>query len=58
MLPPDKNIRKRLKSLELHLKEENPILVSAVEGFRQLSRVGYSMGLLAPSESYATQISW
>ena len=58
MLYPDKNIRKRLKSLELHLKEENPILVSAVEGFRQLSRVGYSMGLLAPSESYATQISW
>ena len=58
MLPPDKNIRKRLKSLELHLKQENPVLVSAVEGFRQLSRIGYSMGLLAPSESYATQISW
>ncbi|MFQ5645042.1 MAG: dynamin family protein [Thiogranum sp.] len=58
MFAPDKNIRKRLKSLELHLKEENPVLVSAVEGFRQLSRIGYSTGLLAPSESYATQISW
>ncbi len=58
MFAPDKNIRKRLKSLELHLKEENPVLVSAVEGFRQLSRIGYAMGLLAPSESYATQISW
>ncbi len=58
MFAPDKNIRKRLKSLELHLKEENPVLVSAVEGFRQLSRIGYATGLLAPSESYATQISW
>ncbi len=55
---PDKTIRKRLKSLELHLQEENPILVSAVDGFRQLSRVGYSMGLLGRHESYATQIPW
>lgn len=55
---PDKIIRKRLKSLELHLKEENPILVSAVDGFRQLSRIGYAMGLLDTSESYATQIPW
>ncbi len=58
MRRPDKSIRKRLKSLELHLKEENPILVSAVDGFRQLSRVGYAMGLLDRSESYATRISW
>jgi hypothetical protein len=58
MRRPDKTIRKRLKSLELHLKEENPILVSAVDGFRQLSRVGYAMGLLDRSESYATQIPW
>jgi len=58
MSRPDKHIKNRLKSLELHLKEENPILVSAVDGFRQLSRIGYSMGLLAPNESYATQIPW
>jgi hypothetical protein len=58
MTGPNKTIRKRLKSLELHLQEENPILVSAVDGFRQLSRIGYSMGLLASSESYATQIPW
>ena len=55
---PDKTIRKRLKSLELHLKEENPVLVSAVHGFRKLSRIGYAMGLLDTSESYATQIPW
>ena len=58
MQRPDKTIRKRLKSLELHLKEENPILVSAVHGFRKLSRIGYAMGLLDTSESYATQIPW
>ena len=55
---PDKTIRKRLKSLELHLKEENPVLVSAVDGFRRLSRIGYATGLLDTSESYATQIPW
>ncbi len=55
---PDKTIRKRLKSLELHLQEENPILVSSVDGFRQLSRIGYAMGLLGRHESYATQIPW
>ena len=55
---PDKTIRKRLKSLELHLQEENPILVSTVDGFRQLSRIGYAMGLLNTDESYATQIPW
>ncbi|MGW8311168.1 MAG: dynamin family protein [Thiogranum sp.] len=55
---PDHTIRKRLKSLELHLQEENPILVSAVDGFRQLSRIGYAIGLLDTSESYATQIPW
>jgi len=58
MVGPNKTIRKQLKSLELHLQEENPLLVSAVDGFRQLSRIGYSMGLLASSESYATQIPW
>jgi hypothetical protein len=58
MSGPDKTIRKRLKSLELHLQEENPILVSAVDGFRQLSRIGYATGLLGGHESYATQIPW
>jgi hypothetical protein len=58
MRGPNKTIRKQLKSLELHLQEENPILVSAVDGFRQLSRIGYAMGLLDSNESYATQIPW
>lgn len=58
MSRPDKTIRKRLESLEANLKEENPVLVSAVDGFRKLSRIGYATGLLSSSESYATQIPW
>lgn len=58
MTRPNKTIRDRLKRLERHLEEENPLLVSAVGGFRKLSRIGYSMGLLSTDESYATQIPW
>ncbi|MEE9343774.1 MAG: dynamin family protein [Gammaproteobacteria bacterium] len=52
------SIRKRLKSLEGHLKEENPVLVSVVDGFRRLDKIGYAMGLLDKNDSFATQISW
>ena len=34
------------------------MLVSAIDGFRRLSGIGYATGLLDTSESYATQISW
>ena len=52
------NIKKRLNSLESHLKNENPVLLSAVKSYRQLDRVAYRMGILHKDESYATQISW
>ena len=58
MLGPSKNLNAQLKSLEVHLREENPMLVQVVDGYRKLSRVGYAMGLLTEDESYATQISW
>lgn len=41
-----KTIKQRLKSLELHLNKENPVLVSAVQTYRQLDQVGRSLGLL------------
>ena len=53
-----KTIKQRLKSLELHLKKENPVLVSAVQTYRQLDQVGRSLGLLDSEQSFATQISW
>lgn len=51
-------IEQRLNHLESHLRQENPILVSAVESFKELDQVGRSMGLLTEEESYVTQISW
>ncbi len=48
----------RLEALETHLRQENPILVNAVQDFRQLDKLARRMGLLAPGESYATRITW
>lgn len=48
----------RLKNLEKHLELENPVLVSTVQTFRELDRVAYSLGLLPPNQSFATQIPW
>ncbi|MGD8630955.1 MAG: dynamin family protein [Gammaproteobacteria bacterium] len=53
-----KSIKQRLKSLEQHLKKENPVLVDAVQSYRQLDQVGRSIGLLDEDQSFATQISW
>ncbi|MBF0284278.1 MAG: dynamin family protein [Magnetococcales bacterium] len=51
-------IEKRLQSLEKHLRQENPVLLQAVQGFRELDGVAYRMGLLTPEESYATRVPW
>jgi len=51
-------IKQRLKSLEQHLRKENPVLVDTVQTYRQLDQVGRSLGLLDEEQSFATQISW
>jgi len=51
-------IEQRLKNLESHLAQENPVLLSTVQSFRALDKVAQAMGLLAPDQSYATQIPW
>jgi GTPase SAR1 family protein len=48
----------RLKSLEKHLEQENPVLLQTVQGFRDLDKVAYRMGLLDRKQSYAMQIPW
>src|SRR5210317_1238869 len=53
-----KKIRQRLQSLEQHLKQENPVLVTAVQSYRHLDQIGRTLGLLESEQSYATQISW
>ena len=51
-------VQQRLKKLEEHLERENPILLRAVESFRELDQVARDMLLLGPDESYANQIPW
>ena len=51
-------LQQRLSELESHLEQENPVLLSAVQSFRALDRVAYRMGLMAPNQSFATQIPW
>jgi len=51
-------IAQRLKSLESHLAQENPVLLQVVESFRLLDKVAYRLGLLDHSESYATRVPW
>ncbi len=55
---PRRGIEKRLKNLKSHLKEENPILIEAVNSFATLDAIAFKMGLISRDESYATQIPW
>lgn len=48
----------RFHSLEEHLQQENPVLLQAVQRFRDLDRIAYRMGLLEPHQSFAMQIPW
>jgi len=58
MSPASDVVEQRLKNLETHLAQENPVLLSTVQSFRSLDRVACRMGLLAEDQSYATQIPW
>jgi hypothetical protein len=51
-------IENRLRHLETHLQQENPVLLNTVQSFRILDKVAYKLGLLDKEESYATQIPW
>lgn len=55
---PSKLLKSRLQSLQDNLATENPILIHAVDSFKELDRVGYRLGLLNTNQSFATTISW
>ena len=55
---PGATMQHRLKTLEEHLRQENPVLVGVVQSFRVLDSVAYRMGLLPRDCSFATQIPW
>jgi len=51
-------VEQRLKNLEAHLQQENPVLLGTVQSFRTLDRVAHGMRLLEKDQSYATRIPW
>jgi len=58
MQPSIDTLEQRLKNLEAHLQQENPVLLDTVQSFRTLDRVAHGMRLLEKGQSYATQIPW
>ncbi|MBT3046970.1 MAG: dynamin family protein [gamma proteobacterium symbiont of Ctena orbiculata] len=58
MHPAGQVIEARLQHLETHLEQENPILLSTVQSFRQLDEVAFRLGLLEGDNSFAMQIPW
>ncbi len=50
--------KERIKRLEKHLKQENPILSGCVDSFRKLDRIACGLGLAEADESFANQVSW
>ena len=51
-------LEKRLASLEVHLAQENPVLLRAVKSFRDLDTVARRLGFFNQEESYATRVPW
>ncbi len=51
-------IETRIKNLEGHLRQENPVLLEVVRSFRRLDKLAYRLGLLDRSDSYAARVSW
>jgi hypothetical protein len=54
----ESKINQRLKNLEQHLKQENPILSEVVQNFRELDRISRKLGFLQREESHATRTPW
>lgn len=57
-MTPGNRMQNRLKLLQKHLEDENPVLVSVVDRYQKLDVIAQKMGLLDEGQAYATQISW
>ncbi|MCP3849605.1 MAG: dynamin family protein [Gammaproteobacteria bacterium] len=55
---PSTLLKSRLQNLQDNLATENPLLIDAVDSFKELDKVAYRLGLLNTEQSYATTISW
>ena len=50
--------QERIKRLQSHLKQENPVLAGCVDSFQRLDKIQRKLGLMDVDESLATQVSW
>ena len=51
-------IQERIKRLERHLRQENPVLADVVASFQKLDRIARKLGLMDSEHSFATQVTW
>jgi Dynamin family len=58
MMFKESKISQRLRKLEKHLKQENPILSEVVQNFRELDRISRRIGFFHREESHATSTPW
>ncbi|MEX1325698.1 MAG: dynamin family protein [Desulfobacterales bacterium] len=58
MMFKESKISQRLRKLEKHLKQENPILSDVVHNFRELDRISRRIGFFHREESHATSTPW
>ena len=54
----DSKISQRLRKLEKHLQQENPILSDVVQNFRELDGISRRIGYFHREESHATRTPW
>lgn len=52
------NPQERYKKLKEHLKEENPVLVDAIEEYEKLDKIAKKAGFLEENKTYTEEISW
>jgi hypothetical protein len=51
-------LKDQVSQLLSHVEVESPELLGVVRSFRRLDHIAYKLGLLDPTQSYATQIPW
>ena len=54
----ESKISQRLRKLENHLRQENPILADVVQNFRELDGISRRLGYFTREESHATRTPW
>ena len=48
----------RYKKLKEYLSAENPVLLDVIDQYKTLDKLAYKVGLLEPTETYTSHISW